>query len=125
MGAQIPSEPNSQETPQPDTNKTTSCTVQSGDSNFSTKFTDNRPHSTQAPLQVQQLFTKALELPRRPKDDPVQYPETPKPEIDVKLIKNVMQNVSLPEKKNSCVSSLSSKMKGLSDAEFQQLMSKM
>ena len=103
----------------------TSCTITTGHSNFSSKYTDNRPESSknqQNPYQVQQLFTKALELPPRPAEDELEFPDPVKPEIDVVTIKNVMKNVSLPPIELSSVSSLSTKMKNLSDEDFRKVM---
>ena len=46
-------------------------------------------------------------------------------EIDVVKIKSVMKNVTLPPIEKSSVSSLSTKMKDLSDSEFRTVMQKM
>ena len=94
-------------------------------SNFTSKFTDNRKPSQNQPYQIQKLFTKALELPPKPEKEKVTFPETKKPEIDVVKIKSVMKNVTLPPIEKSSVSSLSTKMKDLSDSEFRTVMQKM
>ena len=125
--AQIPSEPNSQE-PQDKQifeTKSTSCSVTEGSTNFSSSYSDNRTRNPQQPYQIQQLFTKALELPPKPKEEKIEFPDEKKPEIDVDKIKNVMKNVNLPPIEKSSVSSLSSKMKDLSDDDFRKVMQNM